>query len=230
MEEKKSVDEGEAWAQIGIKATQDKEKEEETTINNDSGSPVKSDAVNLADTNSPKQDAESAIEKDNEGNGLEIDMDAPMDPIQIEAPESSENTSTDKSQTLEELKKKNTIGDGFEVVEEKEKKEKESEAEKKRDRSRSRSRDRSRYSESTNSSNPKKVRSRVFVGQINMDKCTKEGLDEAFSKYGPIVCSNIQNGYGFVQFDCEESALLAIKGLNKAELFGREIGECTGLM
>ena len=240
MEDKKPADEGQAWAQIGTKTTQSKP----ATNSNDSATTKPENSTPAEDTNS-KQDVEAANDKETEGNGLEIDMDAPMDPIQIDAPESdnttTDNTTTDKSMSLEERRKKNVIGDGFEDVEVKEKKDPEIEAAKKRDRSRSRSRERGRHSdgsrysdgsrhsegrpESTNSSHPKKIRSRVFVGQINMDKCTMEGLRDAFGKYGTLHGINLQNGYAFIQLDGEESALLAIKGLNKTDLFGQEIGE-----
>ncbi len=224
MAEQQSLDEGTAWATIGTRSTTKNEASEGTDLKNSeqetntTDRAENSDPVDSAGNNTTNPDAESVNDKDHEGNGLEIDMDAPMEPIQIEAPESSENTSTENEKKQED--KKNFIGDGFEVVGEEEKR---TEAVKQRDRSRSR--ERIRYAESTNSSNPKKVRSRVFVGQINMDKCNKEGLEDAFSKYGNVVGSNLQNGYAFVQFDSEESALLAIKGMNKAQLFGKEIGQ-----
>jgi len=215
MEGKNPTDESQIWAKTGAMVPQSNQRVEAATANTRNTDNKGTDASNA---NPSKRDAESV--NDTEGNGLEIDMDAPMDPIQIEAPESSENTSGDKTQ---DKQKRLTLDDGFEAAEEAKQKQKELVANRNRDRSpHARSRD---FSESTNSTNPKKIRSRVFVGQVNMDKCSKEGLEEFFSRYGSVLSVNIQNGYAFVQYDSEEAALLAIKGLNKKELWGREIGE-----
>ena len=213
MEGNNPADESQIWAKTGAKVPQAKQRAEAATA-----STRNTDDTDATSINPSKGDAESANDRDTEGNGLEIDMDAPMDPIQIEAPESSENTSADKTQ---EKQKRLTLDDGFEAAEAKEK-QKNSIGERTRDRSpHTRARN---YTETTNSTNPKKIRSRVFVGQVNMEKCSKEGLEDFFSKCGTVLSVNIQNGYAFVQYDSEDSALMAIKGLNKKELWGREIG------
>lgn len=113
--------------------------------------------------------------------------------------------------------KKYTIGDGFEepVV-----------------NSRSRSHERRSQSEekdefpdySTHSSNVEDLRSRVFVGHLNTKECEKKDVVEVFHPYGTILGVNLQRGYGFVQFEKEESALEAIKELKGTLFFGQNLG------
>jgi RNA recognition motif-containing protein len=72
------------------------------------------------------------------------------------------------------------------------------------------------------------VRTKVFVGNLSF-KTHEDGLAAAFEKAGKIVSAQIVSrgrrslGYGFVEFENEESANKAIKELNKMKLDEREI-------
>lgn len=76
----------------------------------------------------------------------------------------------------------------------------------------------------TNSNNPRHIRSRVFVGHLNTEKCSRKHVEKLFSQYGNVVGCSIQHGYGFVQFDNEESARRAIRELHGTHFYGMRIG------
>lgn len=119
-------------------------------------------------------------------------------------------------------RKSNTLGDGFDTNE--------SESKEKRSRSRSRSRERRRRSPekrsdySTSSMNQRDIRSRVFIGHLNTSECSKKDIEEVFGPYGKITGINLQNGYGFVQYDNEESVKEAIKKCHNTTFMGSRIG------
>lgn len=71
---------------------------------------------------------------------------------------------------------------------------------------------------------PATVSSRIFVGHLQTDDMTKHELEEHFSKYGTVVGSAINRGFGFVQFEEEQSAQKAIQNENGAMFKGRRIG------
>lgn len=275
MEEKKPLEsrnlthtskepEAQVWAKIGTasyvtptKPALANSTAEEATVVPDNSSESK--AVEASDQSESKEEEvcdqtsvsdqlEAAEAKEEEVSSLELHVDSNAEPIQRESAEADPSTST-KAETLEERRKRNRLGDGFEGdgEEETEKKEEEpertrSKARSSRDRSKSheRSRDRSRSTsrgregrdsrgrpirESTNSTDTRKIRSRVFVGHLTTQECNSDALREAFSKYGKITGINLQNGYGFVQFDTQEAALESIKGMNQTKLFGETIGK-----
>ncbi|XP_043248066.1 uncharacterized protein DDB_G0292186-like [Colletes gigas] len=70
---------------------------------------------------------------------------------------------------------------------------------------------------------PATVSSRIFVGHLQTDDMTKHELEEHFSKYGTVVGSAINRGFGFVQFEEEQSAQKAIQNENGAMFKGRRI-------
>lgn len=71
---------------------------------------------------------------------------------------------------------------------------------------------------------PATVSSRIFVGHLQTDDMTKHELEEHFAKYGTVVGSAINRGFGFVQFEDEQSAQKAIQNENGAMFKGRRIG------
>lgn len=71
---------------------------------------------------------------------------------------------------------------------------------------------------------PATVSSRIFVGHLQTDDMTKVELEEHFSKYGTVVGSSINRGFGFVQFEEEQSAQKAIQNEDGAMFKGRRIG------
>ncbi|KAL2741039.1 nuclear receptor coactivator 5 isoform X1 [Vespula squamosa] len=70
---------------------------------------------------------------------------------------------------------------------------------------------------------PATISSRIFVGHLQTDDITKHELEEHFSKYGTIVGSLINRGFGFVQFEEEQCAQKAIQNENGAMFKGRRI-------
>lgn len=148
--------------------------------------------------------------------------------------EPQEETKTDTDAQAEEKKaetlpkrKSNTLGDGFDANGSEEKKES-------RSRSRSRSRERRRRSRSppdkrhdysTSSMNQKDIKSRIFIGHLNTTECTKKDVEEVFGPYGKINGINLQNGYGFVQYENEDSVKEAIKKCHNTTFMGSKIGK-----
>ncbi len=76
----------------------------------------------------------------------------------------------------------------------------------------------------TNSNNMRLIRSRVFVGHLNTDKSSTEDVEKLFSSCGNIVGVSLQHGYGFVQFEEEESARKAIQKLHGIQYNGMRLG------
>ncbi|XP_072767854.1 uncharacterized protein Neos isoform X1 [Anoplolepis gracilipes] len=70
---------------------------------------------------------------------------------------------------------------------------------------------------------PATASSRIFVGHLQTDDVTKLELEEHFSKYGTVIASIINRGFGFVQFEDEQSAQKAIQNENGALFKGRRI-------
>ncbi|XP_076672579.1 nuclear receptor coactivator protein neosin isoform X2 [Andrena cerasifolii] len=70
---------------------------------------------------------------------------------------------------------------------------------------------------------PATVSSRIFVGHLQTDDMTKHELEEHFSKYGTVVGSAINRGFGFVQFEDEQAAQKAIQNEDGAMFKGRRI-------
>lgn len=71
---------------------------------------------------------------------------------------------------------------------------------------------------------PATASSRIFVGHLQTDDVTKLELEEHFVKYGTVIASTINRGFGFVQFEDEQSAQKAIQNENGAMFKGRRIG------
>ncbi|XP_066590444.1 nuclear receptor coactivator 5-like isoform X2 [Prorops nasuta] len=70
---------------------------------------------------------------------------------------------------------------------------------------------------------PATASSRIFVGHIQTEEISKLDLESHFSKYGTVVGSLINRGFGFVQFDDEQAAKNAIQHENGAMFKGRRI-------
>ncbi|KAL0113119.1 hypothetical protein PUN28_012377 [Cardiocondyla obscurior] len=70
---------------------------------------------------------------------------------------------------------------------------------------------------------PATASSRIFVGHLQTDDITKLELEEHFAKYGTIIASIINRGFGFVQFEDEQSAQKAIQNENGSLFKGRRI-------
>ena len=188
----------------------------------------------------------SQVKEEEEGNTLELHVDSSAEPIQRGASAGANSGSAsgdDKTATPEEKSRKKCLGDGFEELGEADQgqtktnlhgRNRSQNGSRPRDRSRSHERHMSRGSdgrpwpirEFTSSLDERKIKSRVFVGHLAGPKDTDtEFLRKAFSEYGKITGVNLQKGYGFVQFDNQESAVAAIKGMNQTKLLGETIGK-----
>jgi len=77
----------------------------------------------------------------------------------------------------------------------------------------------------TNSDRQQDIFSRVFVGHLPTDRCTREDVEKLFSEYGTITGCSVLNGYGFVQYQKPDSVDAAIKHLHGHHFFGANIGE-----
>lgn len=73
--------------------------------------------------------------------------------------------------------------------------------------------------------------SRIFVGNLASEKTTKNELLELFGKYGKVIEEPvIRRSFGFIQFDCHESAKKAIEGEQGREIGGMKLGSFDFLL
>ena len=77
----------------------------------------------------------------------------------------------------------------------------------------------------TSSNDPKLIKARVFVGQLETSKCTKKDVEKVFEPFGKLLGILLLNGYGFVQYEDEDCAKKAIKDAHGTEICGTKIGE-----
>jgi RNA recognition motif-containing protein len=75
----------------------------------------------------------------------------------------------------------------------------------------------------TNSNDPKMIRSRVFVGHLNTEKCSRSELEDLFSPFGKVASCSLQHGYGFVQYYEEQAAKRAITELHGLQFKGMKL-------
>lgn len=72
--------------------------------------------------------------------------------------------------------------------------------------------------------------SKLFVGSLSFNT-TDDSLQQAFSQFGNVVSakviidrdSNRSKGFGFVEFETDEEAQAAIKGIDGQEIDGRAV-------
>lgn len=76
----------------------------------------------------------------------------------------------------------------------------------------------------TSATDSKSIRSRVFVGHLNTDQASRHDLHKLFSECGKVVAISLLSGYGFVQFDNEESARKSIDTIHGTLFFGMKLG------
>ena len=203
--------EGQAWAQIGTKSP--------STINKPAPAPAstaKSAATPKtappAEKKSSQPLGEARAEEDalsDDGRPLQVVEDAETDPSQA--------ANNDTASSSAEEKKNNggeeDVAGGAEATDEKSVE----------GAGGGDGKDR-RMSDRTNSSDPKFVRSRVFVGHLNTDKCSRNELEELFSPFGKVVSVSLQHGYGFVQYYDEQAAKRAITELHGLQFKGMKLG------
>ena len=76
----------------------------------------------------------------------------------------------------------------------------------------------------TSAKDTRSIRSRVFVGHLNTNNATRHDLERLFSSCGKIEAISMLHGYGFVQFDNEESARKAIEDVHGTPFMGMKLG------
>ncbi|XP_046396331.1 nuclear receptor coactivator 5 [Ischnura elegans] len=79
------------------------------------------------------------------------------------------------------------------------------------------------YSERMLMLDPSTAKSRIFVGNIPTADMTKKDLEDVFSKYGSVVGITLNKGFGFVQYEDDNSALEAIKQEHGAPYRGKQM-------
>lgn len=62
----------------------------------------------------------------------------------------------------------------------------------------------------TSSSDPKAVKSRVFVGNLNTTIATREQLEMLYCRFGTVVGLSMHKGFAFVQYSSEDQARNAV--------------------
>ena len=229
MEEKKPLDsrslshtskepEAQVWAQIGTSSYDPPIK------------PAPAIATDKAPSTTPTT-KENGVPKENSTTSSQEkateEAPEPQKETETKPEESSKGSEEKKNGSPPTKRKSNTLGDGFENTE----------GESKSKRSRSRSRERRRRSRSplrsdysTSSMNQKDIRSRVFIGHLNTTECSKKDIEEMFGPYGKINGINLQHGYGFVQYDNEDSVKEAIKKCHNTTFLGARIGSLLSPM
>lgn len=216
--------EGQAWAQIGTNVPKAKPLSE---------SPTKTAAPSKPKESAPSSEkpAASSTEQDTAGSlpeaQTEKDEDAMSEDRELQVVEDADPERFTLDESVEEKeegketavagedggKEKGGGGNGVEETQEKEPKDKEKKGS---DMDESKAR--------TNSNNPWMIRSRVFVGHLNTEKCSRKEIEELFAPYGNVIGCSLQHGYGFVQYDEEESAKRAIRELHGLHFKGMKLG------
>ena len=82
-------------------------------------------------------------------------------------------------------------------------------------------------SRDTSSTDPESVRCRVFIGNLNTDKISREDLKKHFSKYGAVLGCSLHLNFGFVQFGLKDQADKAVIETHGSVLFGKRVGMCN---
>ena len=82
----------------------------------------------------------------------------------------------------------------------------------------------------TSSNDPKLIKARVFIGQLDTSNCTKKDVEKVFAPYGKMLGVLLLHGYGFVQYEDEESAKNAIKEAHGTPIGGDKISKTINLL
>ena len=202
--------EGQAWAQIGTKSPATVSKPVTAPVSAAKSAASSATSAPPAEKSSPppasQASAQATAEEDalsDDGRPLQVVEDAESEPQQPAnsdsnaATEDKKNGGDEDASGAAEKSGESSGGErGREIV----------------------SRDR------TNSSDPKMIRSRVFVGHLNTDKCSRQELEELFSPFGKVASCSLQHGYGFVQYYDEQAAKRAITELHGLQFKGMKLG------
>ena len=176
--------------------------------------PAKAKGVEKVEDDTIKQEKDDDVGSEKQ---LHLDEDA----LQLEPFASDDFVAGDKFEEEEENEQRNgheTTEEPTSGVDEKQAKDKERE-------SRSAKNDEEvDIGHQTNSNNPQLVRCRIFVGHLNTDKCSRKDVEDLFAPFGKVLACSLQQGYGFVQYETEQSARKAIRELHGISFFGMKLG------
>ena len=81
-----------------------------------------------------------------------------------------------------------------------------------------------REGRNTSSMDPKMLNSRVFIGNLASDRVSRQDVVKMFEPYGKVLGVSLHKSYGFVQFDDEDSAKEAVKGIDGRIVEGLRVG------
>ena len=202
--------EGQAWAQIGTKpsaptpkaTTESPEKPAAASSSKESATATPAPAVAVAGQKPVASASTTAAIKEedalsDEGRPLQVDEDAEPERLNESAAEEEGKKGEKKESGNEEEDAKSSKGkDGVDLD--------------LRDR--------------TNSNHPWMVRSRVFIGHLKTEKCSRKEIEDLFSPYGKVIGCSLQHGYGFIQYNNEEAAKRAIRELHGLQFKGSKLG------
>lgn len=82
-----------------------------------------------------------------------------------------------------------------------------------------------RDGKTTNSSDPKMKKARLFVGNLAADRIRRNDLLDIFGKYGEVTAISIHRNYAFVQFAEEDFAQKALDEENGRTVSGQKISK-----
>lgn len=69
---------------------------------------------------------------------------------------------------------------------------------------------------------PSTVNKRIYIGNLD-ESVTKENLEELFKKHGNVLGVDVHRGFGFIQFEEEKGAQLAIQNQHGVMFQGRKL-------
>uniref|UniRef100_A0A914X6Q2 RRM domain-containing protein n=1 Tax=Plectus sambesii TaxID=2011161 RepID=A0A914X6Q2_9BILA len=72
----------------------------------------------------------------------------------------------------------------------------------------------------TKSNDPRLVASRIFIGNLPTDRCTKDDIQDYFGQHGEILGISVYKGFGFVQFKEIGDAQQAVEREHQQMFFG----------
>ncbi|KAI6191524.1 RRM domain-containing protein [Aphelenchoides bicaudatus] len=80
-----------------------------------------------------------------------------------------------------------------------------------------------KLSNDTSSRDPELLKSRVFIGNLNSNQCTRSELIDLCQPYGNLKSLSLLKGYAFVQYEAQAEAEMAIKILNGYNFYNQKL-------
>uniref|UniRef100_A0A8C7CT19 RRM domain-containing protein n=1 Tax=Oncorhynchus kisutch TaxID=8019 RepID=A0A8C7CT19_ONCKI len=80
----------------------------------------------------------------------------------------------------------------------------------------------------TNKTDPRSLRSWVFIWNLNTLLVTKADVEAIFNKYGKIVGCSVLKGFAFIQYANERNVRAAVAGEDGRMIVGQVLGKNPG--